>query len=160
MGASTNDTASPQHDDDRTSAEARRCLEHLATLDYDLRRLLKLAVSNARRERVPYKPEPYGPTTTKKPPSAGARAPGGLRPYGLTARQAQVLDLWCAGCCANASVAAALFISVATAKHHATKVFAALGVSGKAEAVAAVMRVNGSQEPLPAALEGRSVDHA
>jgi DNA-binding CsgD family transcriptional regulator/tetratricopeptide (TPR) repeat protein len=55
---------------------------------------------------------------------------------GLTARQAEVLALMCDGL-ANAEIAARLYISKKTVEHHVAAVLRKLGVSTRAEAIAA-----------------------
>lgn len=77
------------------------------------------------------------------PPSEGAApavsAPARPRFPQLTPREAQVLDLIAEGR-TNAEIAAALFVTVPTVKSYVNQVFAKIGVSTRAEAVARVLR--------------------
>ena len=58
---------------------------------------------------------------------AGPRAATREHPLGLTPREAEILDLICAGL-TNAEIAGKLFISVRTAGHHVSAVLAKLNV--------------------------------
>jgi len=64
---------------------------------------------------------------------AGPHAATRKRPFGLTRREHEVLDLICAGH-TNAEIAAKLFISAKTVDHHVSAVLAKLGVRTRAAA--------------------------
>ncbi len=72
--------------------------------------------------------------------------PRGMRPstqnnpHQLTAREIEVLNLLCQGL-KNSEIAERLFRSVRTVDHHLAAVFAKLGVSSRAEAIAAARRL-------------------
>lgn len=68
----------------------------------------------------------------------GSRASTKANPHGLTGRELQVLRLLCEGL-ANAQIADRLRRSVRTVDHHLAAVFAKLGVTTRAQAVAAAM---------------------
>jgi len=69
----------------------------------------------------------------------GQRASTQAHPHALTAREAQVLELLCAGL-KNADIARRLSRSVRTVDHHVAAVIAKLGVGSRAEAIAAALR--------------------
>ena len=69
----------------------------------------------------------------------GHRASTQAHPHALTAREAQVLELLCAGL-KNADIARRLSRSVRTVDHHVAAVIAKLGVGSRAEAIAAALR--------------------
>jgi ATP/maltotriose-dependent transcriptional regulator MalT len=69
----------------------------------------------------------------------GPRASTRARPFGLTARELQTLQLLCEGL-RNAEIAARLQRSVRTVDHHLAAVFAKLGVDTRAAAIAAAQR--------------------
>lgn len=71
--------------------------------------------------------------------AADPLSPVRLRALGLTDREAEVMGLLVEGLSA-ASVAARLSISPHTARHHIAGIYAKLGVSSRAAAVAAVLR--------------------
>ena len=60
-------------------------------------------------------------------------------PFQLTAREAEVLSLLCAGL-KNAAIAERLVRSVRTVDHHVAAIYAKLGVGSRSEAVAAALR--------------------
>jgi len=64
---------------------------------------------------------------------AGPHAATRKRPFGLTRREHEVLDLICAEH-TNAEIAAKLFLSVKTVDHHVSAVLAKLGVPTRAAA--------------------------
>ena len=64
---------------------------------------------------------------------AGPRAATRERPFGLTRREYEVLELICAEH-TNAEIAAKLFLSVKTVDHHVSAVLAKLGVPTRAAA--------------------------
>ena len=64
---------------------------------------------------------------------AGPHAATRKRPFGLTRREHEVLDLICAEH-TNAEIAAKLFLSVKTVDHHVSSVLAKLGVPTRAAA--------------------------
>jgi DNA-binding CsgD family transcriptional regulator len=64
---------------------------------------------------------------------AGPHAATRKRPFGLTRREHEVLDLICAGH-TNAEIAARLFISAKTVDHHVSAILAKLGVPTRAAA--------------------------
>jgi DNA-binding NarL/FixJ family response regulator len=69
----------------------------------------------------------------------GQRASTQAHPHALTAREAQVLELLCAGL-KNAEIARRLSRSVRTVDHHVAAVIAKLGVGSRAEAIATALR--------------------
>jgi DNA-binding CsgD family transcriptional regulator len=69
----------------------------------------------------------------------GPRASTREQPFGLTARELQVLQLLCDGL-RNAEIAARLHRSVRTIDHHLEAVFAKLGVETRTAAIAAAQR--------------------
>ena len=69
----------------------------------------------------------------------GARPSTRGHPYGLTAREVQVLELLCAGL-RNADIAARLSRSVRTVDHHVESVLAKLGVATRIEAMQLAQR--------------------
>lgn len=72
--------------------------------------------------------------------SADPLSPGRLRGLGLTDREAEVMGLLVEGL-STAAIAERLSISPHTARHHITSIYSKLGVSSRAGAVAAVLRV-------------------
>lgn len=68
-----------------------------------------------------------------------ARPETASHPFALTAREAKVLSLLCAGL-KNAAIAERLVRSVRTVDHHVASIYAKLGVSSRSEAVAAALR--------------------
>jgi DNA-binding CsgD family transcriptional regulator len=69
----------------------------------------------------------------------GAHAATRSRPFGLTGREMQVLELLCRGL-RNAEIAARLSRSVRTVDHHLAAVFAKLGVDSRFAAIQAAQR--------------------
>jgi DNA-binding NarL/FixJ family response regulator len=81
----------------------------------------------------------------------GAHASTRSRPFGLTGRELQVLELLCQGL-RNADIAAQLSRSVRTVDHHVAAIFAKLGVDSRVAAVQAAQRAgigakNGQARP-------------
>ena len=78
----------------------------------------------------------------------GARASTRGHPYGLTAREVQVLELLCAGL-RNADIAERLSRSVRTVDHHVESVLAKLGVATRIEAMQLAQRAGlvAAQQP-------------
>jgi DNA-binding CsgD family transcriptional regulator len=74
----------------------------------------------------------------------GSRASTRQNAYGLTRREAQVLDLMRAGL-RNAAIARRLYLSTRTVDHHVSAVLAKLGATTRAEAIAIVA----SMTPTP-----------
>jgi DNA-binding CsgD family transcriptional regulator len=68
---------------------------------------------------------------------AGPHAATRQRPFGLTRREGEVLDLICAEH-TNAEIAAKLFISAKTVDHHVSAILAKLGAPSRAAARNAV----------------------
>lgn len=126
------------------------------SLDFELRRLLKQAVSNARREQTPYKGnesvDGAGKRSFEERPVEGDP---------LTSRECEVVALWAEGL-HDRRVAKQLGISRSTASHHATNILRKLGASTRAQAVAIVLggAVNGASGPLAEAGERRRVESA
>jgi DNA-binding CsgD family transcriptional regulator len=71
----------------------------------------------------------------RAPSPRGPRATTAAHPAGLTAREAEVLDLLREGL-TNAELAQRLFLSPRTVDHHVSSILAKLGVSTRADAVA------------------------
>jgi DNA-binding CsgD family transcriptional regulator len=72
--------------------------------------------------------------------SLGAKGRAGPRAAGLlTQREIEVLRLLGEGL-TNAEIAARLFISPKTAEHHASRIFAKLGINKRSEAAAHAVR--------------------
>ena len=82
-------------------------------------------------------------TLAAPPAAAAAGSPAGV---GLTRREAEVLRLLAAGR-TDREIAAALFISHRTAQGHVARLFAKLGVSTRAAAVAAALRAGLVPDP-------------
>jgi DNA-binding CsgD family transcriptional regulator/tetratricopeptide (TPR) repeat protein len=70
----------------------------------------------------------------------GLRASTRANPHGLTQREIEVLALLCEGF-KNAEIAERLCLSVRTVDHHLAAAFTKMGVSNRAEAVAAALRL-------------------
>jgi DNA-binding NarL/FixJ family response regulator len=66
---------------------------------------------------------------------------GGGAPFGLTAREQEVLRLVAAGC-GNREIAAELFISPRTASVHVSNILGKLGVTSRGEAAAVAHRLH------------------
>jgi DNA-binding NarL/FixJ family response regulator len=62
-----------------------------------------------------------------------------MRNRGLSPREEQVLRLLTAGR-SNADIAGELFVSKRTVEHHVSSIFAKLGVTTRAEAIARALR--------------------
>jgi DNA-binding NarL/FixJ family response regulator len=74
--------------------------------------------------------------------SAGRGGPaGGGAPFGLTAREQEVLRLVAAGC-GNREIAAELFISPRTASVHVSNILGKLRVTSRGEAAAVAHRLH------------------
>jgi DNA-binding CsgD family transcriptional regulator/tetratricopeptide (TPR) repeat protein len=73
-------------------------------------------------------------------PSAGAAAEAGPAPFGLTAREREVLALVAEGR-SNGEIAAELYIATKTASAHVSNILAKLGVSKRGEAAAVAHRL-------------------
>jgi ATP/maltotriose-dependent transcriptional regulator MalT len=91
--------------------------------------------------------DPAGGPARGAPPAAGSVA-GPAAPFGLTARELEVLQLVAAGR-SNREIAAELFISAKTASVHVSNILAKLGVGSRGEAAATAYRL-GLFEPAPA----------
>jgi DNA-binding NarL/FixJ family response regulator len=72
------------------------------------------------------------------PARRGPRSTTAAHPHGLTAREAEVLELLAEGL-TNGQVAERLVLSRRTVDHHVSAVLAKLGVNSRAEAVAALV---------------------
>jgi len=75
-------------------------------------------------------------------PRSAAAATRGPNPFGLTGRQADVLELLADGA-TNAEIAERLLLSVRTVDHHVSAILTRLGVRSRHEAAAAVRRARG-----------------
>jgi non-specific serine/threonine protein kinase len=82
----------------------------------------------------------YQPGSKPAASLAGASPAPWFEPFGLTAREREILDLLIEGK-SNAEIGDALFISPRTAGTHVSNIFAKLGVSSRAAAVGLVMRL-------------------
>ena len=78
-----------------------------------------------------------------------ARAPAPLDPFGLTAREREVLALLAEGY-TNRRIADALFISESTAGVHVSNILGKLGVSNRVEAAAIALRLSVRKEAASA----------
>jgi len=110
--------------------DAGALLEALAIFD----RLGARPAAEALRERLRRAGVPGVPGAAR-----GARASTRERPFGLTARELQVLQLLCEGL-RNAEIAARVHRSVRTVDHHLAAVFAKLGVDSRVGAIQAAQR--------------------
>ena len=72
-------------------------------------------------------------------PAKGERAGRPGTPFGLTARELEVLRLVASGC-TNREIAAALFVTQRTAATHITHILGKLGVESRVEAAAWAVR--------------------
>jgi DNA-binding NarL/FixJ family response regulator len=99
------------------------------------------ALDALRRPPEPVQPAqpPAGPSQPAGPPQpAGPSQPAGAPRrdlHGLSQRQAEVMDRIAAGL-ANGEIADEFFLSQKTVKNHINRIFAALGVRTRAEAIA------------------------
>ena len=73
-------------------------------------------------------------------PRAEARSPAGPSPFGLTARELEVLGLVAQGL-RNADIAAQLFLSDRTVGHHVSAILRKLGVRSRAQAATEAARL-------------------
>jgi DNA-binding NarL/FixJ family response regulator len=95
---------------------------------------------------------PAADALRRKMQAAGAPVPRGPRsatrenPYGLTARQADILRLLAEGL-SNAEIAARLHLSPKTVEHHVSAVLAKLDVGSREEAAELVRQHPGIQKP-------------
>ena len=130
-------------------AEAVAALSEAATvtqrlgarpLGDDVKRLAAIA----RLELAPASRPQAPPTATDAVPSAAVRSD----PYGLTAREKDVLELLAAGR-SNRGIAEALFISESTARVHVSNVLGKLGVSNRVEAATIAVRLGIGEEDGP-----------
>ena len=112
---------------DRASAWLPRAADLAA--DLNARPLLQQITRLARQARIDL------------PGGAGRRAPGPQTPFGLTAREMEVLRLVAAGR-GNQQIAAELFISRKTASVHVSNILGKLGVASRVEAAAAAHRLH------------------
>jgi DNA-binding NarL/FixJ family response regulator len=83
--------------------------------------------------------------------SRGPRAATTRTPYGLTARQLEVLGLLASGL-RNSEIAASMVLSERTVDHHVSAVLAKLGVQTRAQAAAVAVRdgiVSDEEEAAP-----------
>jgi DNA-binding CsgD family transcriptional regulator/tetratricopeptide (TPR) repeat protein len=114
-------------------ADAAPLIETAMTLAGSLgaRRLLAELLDLAGRARLSVTTASAGPTVT---------ADGGLRPFGLTAREAEVLALLAAGS-SNQEIADELFISPKTASVHVSNIYAKLGVESRVAAATTAHRL-------------------
>lgn len=71
---------------------------------------------------------------TKMPDRATADAPSGPDPFGLSAREVEVLQLLALGL-SNAEIAARLVLSQRTDDHHVSHILDKMSASGRLEAV-------------------------
>ena len=78
-------------------------------------------------------------TASSSKPATGERAGRSGRPFGLTARELEVLRLMASGC-TNREIAAALFVTQRTAATHVTHILGKLGVESRVEATAWAIR--------------------
>lgn len=78
----------------------------------------------------------------------GPRPSTRANPYGLTAREAEVLDQLCQGW-TNNEIATRLFISQRTVEHHVASLLAKLGVPSRREAMRAACEIHPPAHPIP-----------
>ncbi len=119
-------TAAAQQDRDGAAGRLRRAANLAARLG--ARPLLEQIARLARRARIDL------------PPAAAGQS-GPAAPFGLTAREMEVLRLVAAGR-GNQQVAAELFISPKTASVHVSNILGKLGVTSRVEAAAAAHRLH------------------
>jgi two-component system, NarL family, nitrate/nitrite response regulator NarL len=62
-----------------------------------------------------------------------ANRPFDAKPFGLTPREREIVNVLVNGCCGNKEIAAACGISEKTVKHHLTHIFDKVGVSNRLE---------------------------
>ena len=120
------DPAAVQRDRDEAAERLRRAAELAARLG--VRPLLEQIARLARRTRIDL-------------PPAIAGQGGAAAPFGLTAREMEVLRLVAAGR-GNQQIAAELFISPKTASVHVSNILGKLGVSSRVEAAATAYRLH------------------
>ena len=96
-----------------------------------LREALGIVIVLGRHPRPGHQAAPAGARRRSIP--AGPHAATRQRPFGLTRREGEVLDLICAEH-TNAEIAAKLFISAKTVDHHVSAILAKLGVPTRAAA--------------------------
>ena len=119
------DLATPQGDGDGAAARLTRAAELAARLG--AQPLLQQITRLARRARIDI------------PPAAGRAGP--VAPFGLTAREMEVLRLVAAGR-SNQQIAGELFISPKTASVHVSNILGKLGVASRVEAAATAHRLH------------------
>jgi non-specific serine/threonine protein kinase len=97
----------------------------------------ELTLDEALREAIAYEPR----TTARPVPEMPAPRHGRQERFGLTRREAEILDLLIEGR-SNAEIGKVLFISPRTAGTHIANIYGKVGVSSRAALVAAVMRTD------------------
>ena len=103
----------------------------------DVKRLAAIA----RLELAPASRPQAPPTATDAVPTVAVRSD----PYGLTAREKDVLELLASGM-SNRGIAEALFISESTARVHVSNVLGKLGVTNRVEAATIAVRLGIGEE--------------
>ena len=113
--------------------------DHFGLVSVDQPTLLATQPLKARRDVAPAVAEVIALANTLLEESAALQSPLPHAAYGLSRREAEVLELLAAGR-SNAEIADALFISRRTVTTHVSNLYAKLGAASRAEAIAFALR--------------------